>query len=403
MQDERTLPVFREALLDPRREVYVQAHQLLENVSGDWQTAKQILADFHDGKVAGEVVEGEPVSALLAIVNSPHAQERMNAIRKLAVARDPRVEVVLELNLTSKDPSVRKEATRALRRRHQEITLPMLFTRLGQSCLDLTRDGHAPVPHPLRLKLEKFRQEHREANRPDPLEAEMGRLLHHAFEDGESFDARLRAICQEIRAAMAQVAGEPLDGANPPATGAAGSAARQRKVIFEKLLLEADSGPETPFEFQETVQESRLSPLKALGAGFAVIWVGTILVAYQFGGKGGRPAQVSTELLSREQTVKSLDEMAMEQDSDQFRQRFWGTRLSFTAHLERIGDDLSMALVRRGSALFKVTPLGLTERLPKGLKRGAVHAVTGAITGLDSDGTISLEGTLQPQTSADAH
>lgn len=225
LRETCVLNILRDALVDGRRHVYRQAYDVLVALAEEWPEAADALEEYREGQVAGEVAEGEPVSALLALMDSPAPADRIEAMKKLARAEDARVEMMLELNLAARDPAVRTKAAQVLSQRHMEQTLPRLFRRLGVNYTDATARGEAPVPRRLARQFNAMETEPLTAAGsefgPGADEGErmlrLGHALYEAFRKQVFFDEMLRKSCQEIHSFQQQMASYDIaPGASKP-------------------------------------------------------------------------------------------------------------------------------------------------------------------------------------------
>lgn len=399
LKDDRVLPILREALKDRRRDVYRQAYQLLANVASDWPGAATALEEFREGKVAGEVIDGEPVSSLLAMMDSPNPIDRAATIRKLVTAEDPRVELMLEVNLAARDASVRLAAVAVLLQRHRERNLPRLERRLGALYFDLVGEGHAPAPHPLARDLAATVRdvtgvedaELGAEERRDMLLSRLGRELYSAWDRDVVLDARLRELCQEMRALHdmldAHMTGGRPDGAAMPGTPVEGSAALpDARAIQEEV--EASLARPAPV-VDDAPAASRLRTRHVVG--LAALWCATLAAAYWAGGHGsaGGPQDDSPRAM-----VRLLDELSLERDPSAFGQRFRDRIVTFTGTVVAAEKSGRAAQVRSGTILFRVSPSDLAQKIPD-VAANALVDVTGRVQRLTRDGTVDVDGTLR--------
>lgn len=397
VRDERVLQVFREALRDPRRDVYQRAYQVLDAVSHGWEPAAALRRDFLEGRVAGEVIEGEPVSALIEAVESSVLSDRIHAIQRLARASDSRVDVVLELNLVARNAALRREAWAALNIRHTHVTLPNLLDRLGRALRELTDAGHAPVPLALRRRIQEATQDVNPAGCPDrETQQRIGRILYEGFENDEPMDGDLRNICLEIQAATAHI------GASGTAAGfaSAGDPARANHGRAAQLIAQidgAESVSEPIADAQTGEHRGRMGAPLVLSLVFIGVPVLAAFHLHQTGDSGralgpdaGRAEQ------SGEEAQLTLNRMARERDPARFADRFGGQALEFRAAFDRVGEDLVTAYLWSGSVLFSVHPGLTTHRLPRNLERHMACLVTGHVRDRGPDGVVAIIGSIKP-------
>lgn len=242
LRDTRVLALFRQALLDRRRHVYRHAYEVLTGLAKDWTEATAIIEEYREGQIVGEVIDGEPVSALIPMLDSPTPSERIEAMAKLVSAEDPRVEMMLELNLAARDPEVRVKAAEVLSRRHVKQTLPRLHRQLGRIYAQQLQSDLAPVPRALALELaplcENSPGEAGEGHGNDRA-MELGQAIYCAFRDGIPLDAELVRPCQEIHSLVLQMEsyssrmqnGTQGRGAGVGQTTAAGADPRSEAVV----------------------------------------------------------------------------------------------------------------------------------------------------------------------------
>lgn len=406
LRDDRLVSILRDALQDRRKDVYRQAYQVLQNVASDWPGGAAVLEEFREGKVAGEVIEGEPVAALLAALDSPNPIDRVATIKKLVAAEDPRVELMLEVNLAARDPGVRLHAAQALLQRHRDKTLPRLERKLGARYLELVTGGHAVAPHALARELAPTVRDLSAVDeaeiggdeRRDQLLNLLGRELYAAWDRDVVLDESLRALCQELRVIdelMIMHAG----GATRPAGVVPGTPVERAAGAVGRAELEAaveavanrpgpDAGGPEPAAGPTRAQRRRRRVM--VGAAWAV----SLAVAYlagQYGsgtgaGAGGDGPRSAT---------RTLDEMSLERDPARFGARFRERPVAFTGTLLNAERSGRSSQVRAGSILFRVAPSDLAQRLPEGLKDGALVDVTGRVQRLARDGTVEIDGNLR--------
>lgn len=396
LRDDRVLSILRDALKDRRKDVYRQAYQILQNVAGDWPGGATLVEEFREGKVAGEVVEGEPVAALLAALDSPNPIDRVATIKKLVAAEDPRVELMLEVNLAARDPAVRLQAAQALLTRHREKTLPRLERRLGERYCEMVTAGHALAPQAVARELAPTVRGLSVVNeaeigadeRREQLLNLLGRELYAAWDRDLVLDESLRELCVEIRAiqemmtahtggtrAAGEVPGTPVEPVlDRAAIDAAVEAVANRPALEERA--EVPAGP--------TPEETRRRRV-ALGAAWAV----SLAVAYVAGQSG------SADSGGAPSATRTLDELSLEREPGRFGTRFRDRPVMFTGTLQTAEKSGRSAQVRAGSILFRVAPTDLAQRLPDGLKDGAVVDVTGRVQRLGRDGVVEIDGNLR--------
>ena len=120
-------------------------------------------------------------------------------------------------------------------------------------------------------------------------------------------------------------------------------------------------------------------------------WAVSLAVAYaagQYGsgGGGGEGARSPT---------RTLDELSLERDPGKFGARFRDRAVTFTGTLVNAEKSGRSAQVRAGTVLFRVAPTDLAQRLPEGLKDGAVVDVMGKVQRLGRDGSVEVDGNLR--------
>ena len=402
LKDDRILSVLRDALKDRRKDVYRQAYQILQNVVADWLGGAALLEEFREGRVAGEVVEGEPVAALLAALDSPNPIDRVATIKKLVAAEDPRVELMLEVNLAARDPAVRLQATTALLQRHREKTLPRLERALGERYVELVAAGCAVAPHAVARELAPTvrgltavdEAEIGADERRDQLLSLLGRELYGAWDRDLVLDEALRELCQEIRVihdlVSAHAGGATRPAGEVPGTPVAPAVGADRaeieaavEAVANRPGLDAGGAEVAAGRTPEEKRKRRL----AVGAAWAV----SLAVAYgagQYGsgGGGGEGARSPT---------RTLDELSLERDPGKFGARFRDRAVTFTGTLVNAEKSGRSAQVRAGTVLFRVAPTDLAQRLPEGLKDGAVVDVMGKVQRLGRDGSVEVDGNLR--------
>jgi hypothetical protein len=396
-QDERLLSVLRDALKDPRREVYGQAYEALRRVAAGWDRARVLLESFHGGQIVGEVVDGEPVSALLFAMNSPKSADRLRAMGKLLYASDPRVNVVFELNLTSRDPDVAKEAARTLRERHRVFTLPRLYLGLGEIYNKRTAAGMALVPQHLADKLPRGSDLSSSGGKGEEERLRwVGKTLFDAFEEDVDIDAELRTICLDIRAALEQMGSVAATPSNADLTGktaAMPAAAVQEPTAAQSLVNEIEVGLER--EIPEEPGGASLGSRLAVGA-VACAFVGIVawIVPWDEFGGPGEAGHETEGAPTQERSIRILDSVCLERSPEKFAQKFKNRRVSFQARLLQINDPTS-ALLRSGSVLFHLKTPRSSSALST-VRPGQMCEIAGSISGRQSDGSIDLEGDVKP-------
>lgn len=393
-QDDRMIAVLREALKDPSPAVYGQAYGVLCSVAPEWGEAKHLLELYHRGEVVGEVIEGEPVSALLYLMNSPRPAERIHAIGKLLHADDPRVNVVLELNLTARDPNVANEAARALKERHRLFTLPGLHLQLGTLYNDRAVAGMRLVPHSLAERLSRVGAESNLRGTDDWLRW-AGQTLFDAFEEDIELDAEIRSVCLEIRTAMEQMGSI---AALPESGGREATAGTMTGVSAETQAL-------TRFEFPELTlgTDMRTAAGPAAAPASNKLRLGIAIGALSFAGLAviSSPDQAARTktVFTRddgpptvERSIRLLSAMCLEKDPERFAERFGGHKVLFSGKLLQV-IDRSNALVQSGTTLFRVKTPSSTNLGT--LRPGQICEVTASIVARQADGSAQLEGTVR--------
>lgn len=396
LKDDRVLSILRDALKDRRKDVYRQAYQILQNVAADWPGGAALVEEFREGKVAGEVVEGEPVAALLAALDSPNPIDRVATIKKLVAAEDARVELMLEVNLAARDPGVRLQAAQALLQRHREKTLPRLERKLGTRYLELVSAGHALAPQAFARELAPTvrgltavdEAEIGADERREQLLSLLGRELYAAWDRDLVLDEALRELCVEMRAIhemmAAQAGGTRPSGEVPgtpvePVVDRAAIDAAVEAVANRPGLEERAEAPDAP-----DPEEKRRRRM-ALGAAWAMS-LALAYVAGQSGSGDGGGAPSAT---------RTLDELSLERDPGRFGTRFRDRPVTFTGTLQNAEKSGRSAQVRAGTIMFRVAPTDLAQRLPDGLKDGAMVDVTGRVQRLGRDGVVEIDGNLR--------
>jgi len=427
--DDRLLDVLKDALKDPRRGVYDRVHEALRRMATSWDKARDLLDSYHRGEVAGEVLDGEPVSALLTAMNSQKSSERMRAMGKLVYANDPRVNMVLELNLSNRDSDVCKEAARTLSERHRVFTLPRLYLRLGETFRDMSAAGLAIVPQYLAERLPTATSEPGSTGQGDEDRLRwVGKVLYDAFEEDIDFDQELRSVCLDIRTALEQMGSLPqpvLPGESLRHTTALGlpTMGTGAQTAASGLYRRPDgSTPSSGVGQYNRTDGASLTPGSGGAYGsedaatptidgarprtpwffiatttLCLIGLGVWWSPWDRVSAGGGPASSGTDDEggpSLERSMRLLDAMSLESQSDRFIQRFKGRQVIFQARLIQVNNS-SSAIVRSGSVLFRIK-LPRPSRSLEQMKPPLVCEVLGSIGRNHSDGSIEIEGDLKP-------
>lgn len=394
IQDDRLIGVIKDALRDPRRDVYGAATTALRRVAPLWPTAKELQEQFDQGQVAGEVVDGEPVSALLYEMNSAKSSDRIRAIAKLATAKDLRVNTVLELNLSSRDPEVAHEAARVLRERHRSFTLPRLYYRLGETYANRTRAGELLVPQELADHLPRCLEPVDDGAPGDEDRLRwVGKALFDAFEEDVELESELRQLCQDVRDALEQLGQiqSPATRANlasatsANASGAVKVPAKVSQVMRRPSMIDnptPEEVPEAPGVFAQ---------FRGLVVAGAVCIC--LVVAMISGESGGEDAAEGGAM--QEQSTRMLDAMGLETKPERFRERFRNRKIQLAAKIVSVGDSHSADL-RSGTVLFRLKT-ARSSSLPAGLRIGQTCEVQGTVVDMEADGSIQVEGLLTTQ------
>lgn len=387
IQDDRLVGVLRDALKDPRRDVYAATVTAMRRIAHQWVPARELLEAFERGDVVGEVIDGDPVSALLYEMNSAKSADRVRAMSRLASARDLRVDTVLELNLGSRDPEVASEAARVLRERHRQFTLPRLYLRLGDTFTARTRAGELLVPQELADAMPEYDPGDRPEDRDEDRVRWIGKALYDAFEEDIELDEHLRTLCRDVRDALEQlgtIRPSPPPSSVPNPMSATGLAPRSRPDTMRTQAL-----PQPP--------ESVADGGPGMATGRAVVVAGLFAVAclaVLFSWESGtESAAGDAGPVQADQATRMLDAMGLESRPERFRERFRGRRLSFAAKVATIADQ-NAALLRSGTVLFRLKA-PRSSPLPPGLRVGQVCDVTATVVDLENDGSIHVEGSLQ--------
>jgi HEAT repeat protein len=378
VKDDRLLAVMSDALRDQRRDVYSVAAQTLTRCAREWPAAGELLAAFQAGKVAGEVVDGEPVSALLHELNSAKAADRVRAMSRLVGSRDMRVNTMLEMNLGARDPEVAHEAARVLRERHRHFTLPGLYEQLGELYGRLTRAGHILVPQDVAARLPDV-PEAGEALDADRLRW-LGKALYDTFEEDVELDDALRTVCLEVRSAL-----EQLGQIASPASKVERSAALEalRREHFAQLRDDARGRDDSPGADGEEGRFKRPA--------FAAAACVTVLAVMFSWSAGEEPPPAAEGGPAAASSVRSLDSMALEPNPERFKQRFGGRPVSITGKLlSSPGGEA--ADVRSGTVMFRVK--AKKGAIPPELRVAGPCQIEGTVVELDASGVIHVEGTL---------
>jgi HEAT repeat protein len=400
LRDERVLAILKEALVDRRRPVYGQARDALQALAEDWPPAAELLSLYRSGTLVGPVVDGEPLSLILAQIDSPSAQDRIVALRKLAVADDPRVELMIELNLAARDPEVRAAASFALARRHRERGLPRLHIQLGRTYLDLTSHGHALVPHHLARELSRVVQEGGseaeaqpgEPDGPDRVAWCVGRAIVAALDRDVVVDDELRGHCGDVRAMLEQVEASemgldartrtrepaaPLRTAGSPVSPPVRIRSPDDRPVLEPE--QAASGRPEP-----VADLARPAPAPFITAS-RIVHVLSLYVAFEAGRywDGRHPSAVVSPRTEAETNVRLLDSLSLERDPAAFAQRFKGKRVSLVARVHQVDRAARIVHAQSGSIRFRIA-LDLDEKVPDAAAANRTLEFSGTIEGLDA-------------------
>ena len=388
IQDDRLIGVIKDALRDPRRDVYTVATAALRRVAPAWVTARELLDAFDGGMVAGEVVDGEPVSALLYEMNSARSSDRIRAMGKLVKAKDLRVNTVLELNLSSRDPEVAHEAARVLRERHRSFTLPRLYYRLGETYANRTRAGELLVPQELADRLPQCL----EPADPDAPGDEdrlrwVGKALYDAYEEDVELDRELRELCQDVRGALEQLGQiqSPVTRAEAAPAAANLSGANRIPSLVAKRASMIDNTPDDAGDDQPALF-TRFRGVLVAGAVCACLIL--VMISWETGGD----ENADTGGAVQEQSTRMLDAMGLESKPERFRERFRKRKIQLGAKIVSVGDSHSADL-RSGTVLFRLKTAG-SATLPAGLRIGQSCEVQGVVMDMEADGSIQIEGQL---------
>lgn len=429
-QDNRLVTVLRDALRDPRREVYGQVHDALGRVGPTWEEARELLVAYERGDVAGEIVEGEPVAALLVAMNSPRGAERVRAMRKLVAARDLRIDAVLEINLGFRDSDVVAEATRALRERQRAFTLPRLYLRLGETYVNHVEAGQASVPQHVAEGLPAWSDSEEEDDHgADERLRWVGRALYEAFEDDVELDPDLRATCMDIRAALEQAGTTPTPP-TPSRSGSttmldtsmvsqAGSSKSRLDTSASAIQIRARTGDSSasmvinpsaagaPRPAESAASPTGPGESAAAGAGRGSFWATTfaglifvVVIVVELAepvagptGTEGATGGTSTDAVGTDRTTRLLGSMTLERRPDRFVERFKDKRITFSGRLVALPDPVT-ADVRSGTVLFRVKLTRGTQAIQR-MQTGQICDVSGTVVSRQTDGTIELSGEVK--------
>lgn len=397
LHDERILAVFRDALLDRRREIYSKALEIVEDLATKWPEAERMSEDFHAGKIAGEVIEGDPIEALMISVNSPQASDRIRALQKLWRSMDGRVDVVLELNLSSRDPEVKREALRALRKRNETTTLPRLFSELGHRYHDMSQQGFCLGPREVEARVRRASAElgatADAASIETPVAVAMGQALFQAHEEEIPLDECLRALCVEIRIARRQMEADAAGELTPEKKATRKKEAQRR--LLDTLEAMPESGRRPPVEFDMT-------PPAPEGGGWGrrvfifSLYAASLAAAFTLGGR--RQGGVTTVTAASDPVSDMvLDLSGRITDRREFQDRFRGKAVVFDGDLTRFDPVSGDSEVRRGSVTYLVQPTAGSPPPAGGVPPGK-YQVDGQLWSLRDDGSIEIKGTVTPLT-----
>jgi len=380
--DDRLVPLLTDALRDNRREVHAPVVALLAR-SADWPAAGELLARFRKGEVAGEVIGDEPVSLLMAELNSARPADRVRAMGRLVTSNDLRVNTVLELNLSARDPEVAHEAARVLRERHRTFTLPGLYQRLAETYVTRTRAGHLIVTQEVAAGLPAGLAGDEEID-PEKLRW-LGKAIYNAFEDEQEMDQELRAVCLDVRSALEQL-GSIMSPVTRPERVAALTAQMRRDA--------ARAGVDVPEEDEAGAEQRGGAVRAALRYALAMGVACAVLAGYLVWPEGEAEGAAGAGPGGSDQVTRMVDAMGLEQDAARFRSRFHERPVAVSGRLLKAADSHT-ADVRSGTVIFRLRTIR-DGSIPAGLGSGRRCEVTGRVAELAPDGAIVVDGTLVP-------
>ncbi|MBI4863596.1 MAG: HEAT repeat domain-containing protein [Candidatus Riflebacteria bacterium] len=385
IRDSRIISIFRESLKEPRRHVYRQAQQILQSLAGEWPEAAALLAEYRSGSLVGEVIDGEPVIVLLDQLDSPQAVDRIAAIKKLVSCDDPRVEVMLGVNLAARDPEVRHHAALALVQRHRDKTLPRRLEKLGIVFREHRAKGHALVPHALAAQLAAL---DRDQGGDGPVPAtRTGAELYAAFDRDTVFDGTIRRLCGDVRAIHQEI--EAFAIRERDARTAAAGSDRGAPGAAQAL---SDAGRPEHGAAGPASRRWHLAGLVRTAA------LHTLLIMVAFGAGAWwsrRGASTADPLFAARTNNQLLDLVSLERDPERFVLRFKGRQVRLTAPVTQWDQGARIAMVRSGSILFRVVAKelqGADTVLP-----GKIVEVDGLLKKLERNGVIEMTGTVRPR------